>query len=113
MTTPIGALRHALRLQEAHKVPDGGGGWHTVWQDMTMHPLVYAAIEELGSGETLRQRRRDSDISHRLRIRTRGDVVAGMRLVHAAASCVYDIVSVRRIGPEENWMELTALRRAL
>lgn len=44
----IGALRHALRLQNVLKTPDGGGGWHTVWQDAALHPLVYAAIETAG-----------------------------------------------------------------
>lgn len=113
MTTPIGALRHALRLQEAHKVPDGGGGWHLAWQDVTMHPLVYAAIEQTGGGETLRQRRRADDISYRLHIRARGDVVAGMRLTDAEAKTVYEIISVRQAQSGENWLELTALRRPL
>jgi len=113
MTPRIGALRHALRLQEAHQVPDGGGGWHTVWQDVTMHPLVYAAIEELGGGESLRQRRRDSDISYRLHIRTRGDVVAGMRLTDTTAKTVYEIISVRQAQSGGSWLELAALRRPL
>jgi hypothetical protein len=71
----IGALRHPLRLQKAHHAPDGGGGWHLVWQDVVLNPVVYAAIETAGGGETLRQHRRTPATSHHLR---------GRRARHAA-----------------------------
>lgn len=109
----IGALRHALRLQEAHRSPDGGGGWHPVWQDVAAQPLVYAAIETAGGGETLRHHRRESAVSHRLRIRFRADVAAGMRFVDAAGTAAYDIVSVHDAAGEGRWLDIAALKRPL
>lgn len=109
----IGALRHALRLQEAHKSPDGGGGWHLVWQDVTLHPIVYAAIETAGGGERLRHHRRESAVSHHLRIRHRGDIVPGMRLVDAAGTSAYEIVSVRDAAGDGRWLQLAALKKTL
>ncbi|MBW7911729.1 MAG: head-tail adaptor protein [Alphaproteobacteria bacterium] len=105
----IGALRHALRLQNALKTPDGGGGWHTVWQDAALHPLVYAAIETAGGGEKLQSHRLEENITRRLRIRARADIGAGMRLVDTAAHIGYEIISVRPAADDGRflWLETT------
>lgn len=109
----IGALKHALRLQEQQTAPDGGGGLHTVWQDVTLHPVIYAAIETLGSGETLRQYRREPQTSHRLRIRFRGDITPGMRFVDSVRGHAYAVLSVRDATGDEKWLEITARQSAV
>lgn len=109
----IGALRHALRLQAAHRAPDGGGGWHLVWQDAAPNPVIYAAIETAGGGEALRQQQRTPATSHRLRIRHRADVAAGMRLVDAAGRASYEIISVIDAAGDARWLDIAALKRPL
>jgi head-tail adaptor len=109
----IGALRHALRLQTAYRAPDGGGGWHLVWQDVAARPLVYAAITAVGSGETLRQHRRTPATSHHLRIRFRNDIAAGMRLVNTAEGAAYEIISVHDAAGDARWLDITSLKRPL
>ncbi|MFN7115014.1 MAG: head-tail adaptor protein [Alphaproteobacteria bacterium] len=109
----IGALRHALRLQTAHRAPDGGGGWHLVWQDAASNPVIYAAIETAGGGEVLRQHQRVPAISHRLRIRYRIDVVPGMRLVDATGAAAYEIVSLHDARGDARWLEISALKKPL
>ena len=109
----IGDLKHALRLQEQHTAPDGGGGLHTVWQDVTLHPVVYAAIETAGGGDALRFHKREPQTSHRLRIRFRGDVTAGMRLTDPAHGFAYEILSVRDATGTEKWLEMAVRRGAL
>lgn len=104
----IGGLKHALKLQEKHRVPDGGGGWHEVWQDVTLHPLVYAAIAAAGGGETLRFHQRHPQTSHKITLRFRGDVAAGMRLVDAARGKAYEVLSIRDATGEERWLEIFA-----
>lgn len=109
----IGALRHALRLQAAHRAPDGGGGWHLVWQDAARNPLVYAAIDTAGGGEALRQHRRTPAVSHRLRIRYRADIAPGMRLVEAAGVAAYEVISVHDAAGDARWLEVAALKKPL
>ncbi|MDP2204750.1 MAG: head-tail adaptor protein [Alphaproteobacteria bacterium] len=109
----IGALRHALRLQTAHRAPDGGGGWHLVWQDVAARPLVYAAIESAGGGEALRQHKRTPAVSHRLRIRYRSDMTAGMRLIDMAGGAAYEIVSLHDAAGDARWLEIAALKKPL
>lgn len=104
----IGALKHMLRLQEQHTAPDGGGGLHTVWQDVTLHPVIYAAIETRGGGEAVRLQRREPQITHHLHIRFRGDIMAGMRLVDTVRGHAYEILSVRDTAGDEKWLEITA-----
>lgn len=107
----IGALKHSLRLQEQHRVPDGGGGWHTVWQDVTLHPLVYAAIETAGGGERMRFHKREPETSHILRIRYRGDITSGMRFIGADGSYSYDVLSAVDRRGDERWLEIAVRRK--
>lgn len=109
----IGVLKHALRLQEQHRVPDGGGGWHTVWQDVTLHPRIYASIASLGGGDAVQFYKRTPQVSHRLRIRYRGDIAAGMRMVDDSRAQVYEVLSVRDVAGDERWLEIAARRAAL
>lgn len=109
----IGALKHALRLQEQHRVPDGGGGWHSVWQDVMLHPRVYAAIKTSGGGDALRLHKREPQTSHHLHIRYRGDVAAGMRLVDDSRGQVYEVLSARDADGGERWLEIAARRAPL
>lgn len=109
----IGTLRHALRLQNALKTPDGGGGWHTVWQDAALHPLVYAAIETVSGGERLQNHRLEENTTRRLRIRARADIRAGMRLVDAAAHVGYEIISVRAAADDGRFLLLETEARPL
>lgn len=109
----IGTLRHALRLQNALKTPDGGGGWHTVWQDAALHPLVYAAIETGGGGEKWQNHRLEENITHRLRLRARADISAGMRLVDTAAHIGYEIISVRAAADDGRFLLLEVAARPL
>lgn len=107
----IGALKHALRLQKPHHAADGGGGRHSIWQDVENHAQIYAAITAAGGGDSLRQHKRSPQVSHYIRIRYRSDVEAGMRFLTAGGDAAYEIISLRDTAGDAKWLDITAVKK--
>lgn len=104
-------MKHALRLQKQHHAADGGGGRHSVWQDVENQAIIYAAITAAGGGEALRQHKRSAQVSHYLRIRYRTDITAGMRFLDAAGDAAYEIISLRDTAGDSRWLDITAVKK--
>jgi SPP1 family predicted phage head-tail adaptor len=72
-----GAFRHELMLEEATRASDGAGGHTISWTEVG---TLFARIEPLsatgrfGADQTL------ENVTHRITMRCRSDVVSGMRL---------------------------------
>ncbi len=94
-------LRHTVTIQQESRVADGGGGYALTW---TKVADARAAIEPLTGGERLRAMQLEDKVSHRVTIRYRGDVTAGMRLKFGTR--LFNIRAV--INPDERncWLEL-------
>lgn len=97
----LGALRNRVTLQEESRAIDTGGGYTLTWSDVV---TVWARVEPLAGGERLRAMQLEDKISHRVTIRHRTGVSAGMRLLHENRA--FNIRSV--IDPDErkHWLEL-------
>ncbi len=97
----LGTLRHRLTLQEETRSADTGGGYTLTWGDFA---TVWGRIEPLTGTERLRAMQLESRISHRVTIRHRAGVIAGMRLLHSGRA--FNVRAV--IDPDErrHWLEL-------
>ena len=71
-----GALRHPLTLQQAVRTPDGAGGFSESWATVA---TVFGKVEPLGTESSARADQMLEAVTHRVTIRKRGDVAAGMR----------------------------------
>ncbi len=89
-----GAFRHELVLETAQLVADGAGGHVKIWQETgtflaRVEPV--SAQSRFGADQTL------ETITHRVTLRMRAGVAAGMRLRRRAR--IFDIVAVH--DPDE------------
>jgi SPP1 family predicted phage head-tail adaptor len=74
-----GTMRTELVLEEATPVPDGAGGFAETWTELAtlfakLEPV--AVRERFGADQTL------EEVTHRVTLRHRPDVVSGMRFAH-------------------------------
>jgi SPP1 family predicted phage head-tail adaptor len=78
-------LRHRLSLQQEVSTPDGAGGYTRNWQEVAQ---LWAEIAPLSSnirgGEMLMAGQIQSRITHKVTLRYREGITAGMRLVFDA-----------------------------
>lgn len=74
-------LVRRVSLQQALAASDGMGGQTVSWDELDQ---VFAEITPLRGQEQLIARQMTSSVSHRLTIRYRGDVTAGMRVAYGA-----------------------------
>lgn len=75
--TPIGARRRRFVLEQPVETPDGFGGQ---LRHFAPGPVVWGAIERLGSAERVAGGRGDRLATHRVTLRYRPSVEAAMRL---------------------------------
>lgn len=92
--TSAGRMRHRFEVREKVETPDGAGGFFEEWQRRFD---VWAEIEPMGAASAYQARAQSSEISHRLRIRKRADVRAGMRMLRQRR--VFDLLTV--FDPDE------------
>ena len=77
----IGALRHRLILQAESPIADGGGGQGSdPWASPATVATVWGRVEPIGGTERLRAMRLEGHVTHRVTIRHRAGVTAGMRV---------------------------------
>jgi len=89
MSIAAGRLRHRVEIQRQVSTIDTSGETVIAWQTVD---TVWAAIEPLSAKEFMAAQQMGSEISTRVTIRFRADVVASMRLLHGAA--IYNIQGV-------------------
>lgn len=90
-----GLLRTELVLEQAGLAPDGLGGHTESWSEAATvfgHVEPLAARSRFGADQTL------EEVTHRISLRARADVMSGMRLRKGAR--VFDIVTVH--DPDES-----------
>ncbi|MGY6708372.1 MAG: phage head closure protein [Rhizobiaceae bacterium] len=71
-----GVLRTELALEAATPVPDGAGGHAVNWQEVA---TVFARLEPLDASERFGADQRLERITHRITLRARPGLSAGMR----------------------------------
>ena len=94
-----GALRHRITIQRKLLGVDGFGGPSPTWETIASVP---ASIEPLQGREFISAQAVQSEVTGKIRIRYRPDVVAANRLLFG--SKVYNVLSV--INTEERNREL-------
>lgn len=90
-----GRLRTELSLQAAARVSDGQGGFAETWSEVGS---VFALVEPVAARDVFAADRPGAEATHRVTIRARGDVAAGMRFARGAR--VFPILAVH--DPDES-----------
>lgn len=75
----IGDMRQRITFQRGVKKPDGHKGHTVVWQDMI---TCWASVEPLSGREYFYSHQIKAEITHRVKIRYRGDITTKMRIKH-------------------------------
>lgn len=73
-----GRLRSELSLQAAERASDGQGGFVETWSEVAG---VFALVEPLAARDVFEADRPAAEVTHRITIRARAGVGAGMRFV--------------------------------
>lgn len=107
--TTSSRLRHRLTLQQESRTPDGDGGYARSWSDVAD---VWAEIIPLSGNavygkETTVAAQLQAEISHRVLLRYRAGVTAGMRLLFGTRA--FNIVSVANRNEESEVLELLVI----
>lgn len=76
--TTASRLRHKLTLQQEIRTPDGAGGYTKSWEDVVD---LWAEIIPVSGNEQLFGMQLQAKISHKILLRYRTGIDAGMRLV--------------------------------
>lgn len=84
-----GSLRSELSLQAATPVPDGLGGHTQSWTEIA---TVFAKIEPVSATSSFGPDQTVETVTHRMTLRWRNGVGAGMRFARQAR--IFDIVTV-------------------
>ncbi len=79
----LSSLKQRAALQSRTLVPDGGGGFSESWQTVG---TAWVEIVPLGANEKFGPDTLETRIRHRITLRARSDIVAGMRLATASRS---------------------------
>ena len=76
--TPIGALRHRLRLETPIDVSDGIGGFSRSYRTIG---YLWARVDAIAAGQQFSEQKFEQTTSYQIDLRWRADVVTGMRFV--------------------------------
>lgn len=86
-----GNLRHIVKIQQVVETQSSSGAVESVWQDL--YTRVYASIDPVSVREFLAAASTESQVTARITIRYKKNIVAKMRIVHG--STVYQIEGVQ------------------
>lgn len=107
MKNTCSRLRHRLTLQEEVQTPDGFGGYARTWQDVAdvwAEIISLAGTIKSAGREILFAGQLQAEVSHRILLRYRDDVAAGMRLVFENRA--FNIQSVVNTDEKNETLEL-------
>ena len=99
----LSRLRQRIEFQSPNDTPDGAGGVTRGWQH---HAYGWAEIRAVAGKETLADERLQSQITHRIVTRYRGDITAAMRVIYD--SRVFNIRAVVDQEERSRFLELLA-----
>lgn len=85
---PAGWLRHRVTIQKLAGTQNSYGEKVKTWQDVA---TVWASVEPLRGREYIEAAAKKAEVTHRVRIRYRSGINAGMRVIYG--SRVFEIVS--------------------
>lgn len=97
----IGTLRHRITLQSYTAAPDSYGDPIKAWSDLAD---VWAAVEPLTGREYFQAQQTHAEVTYRVRIRYRGDVVPTMRIAYTGKTL--EILAVIDVGERRREMHL-------
>ena len=103
-----GKLNKKVRIQTKVAVKESDGGTRETWQNVASS--VWAAIEPLRGREWHDAGGTQSEVDHRIRIRYRGGIKSGMRIVTGKGDRerIFDIQHVADIRTEGRELHLMA-----
>lgn len=99
-----GALAHRVTLQAPVQTPDGAGGFASTWTDVA---TLFARVEPLSTERVFAGGEAIERVTHRVLMRRRDGVAAGMRLLRAGRALV--ILTVH--DPDESGRYLVCTAR--
>jgi len=99
----IGNLNHPLTLQTPQRVPDGGGGFETTWQD---EADIFARIDAVETEEIPERGGRKTRQRCRLTIHHRAGLTPGLRFSDGSRG--YDIITIRDPDGRGVYLEILA-----
>jgi SPP1 family predicted phage head-tail adaptor len=102
----IGARRQRFILEQPVEAPDGTGGVTRSYQVLT--PL-WGSLEFISGAEQFQRDRMEQAITHRISLRYRADINAGMRLRLGAR--LFDIKTIA--DPDQRRRHLTCLAQEI
>jgi SPP1 family predicted phage head-tail adaptor len=97
----IGTLNKRIILQQSTRTSDGMGGFSLTWADVS---TVWASIWPLSASETVESMKTNMTISHRIRIRYRGDLRASWRI--RFGNRYFSVVSIINPSEKNQMLEL-------
>ena len=103
------SLRHRLTLQQEQQADDGQGGYTRSWQDIVD---IWAEIDPasnggwMGNAERLADGQIQERIMHKIRIRYRSGINAGMRLTFNER--IFNIRTVTNVNEASEILEILA-----
>lgn len=101
-----GRLRRALDLEQQVRAPDGAGGFGESW---TTVATLFAELTPLAATSSVSADQEVESVTHRVRLRMRGGVTAGMRLREGTR--IYEIVTVHDPDETERYLECRVRER--
>lgn len=96
-------LRERVTLQQFSLAPDGAGGYAKSWQDVA---TLWAEVTPLSGREQLRAMTLEASVNHRIILRYRAGVTAGMRILMNER--IFNIRAVINMQERESALELLA-----
>lgn len=81
-----------IRIEQDGEVQDASGAWVTGWQPVAE---VWANVQHGTGSEAIRGDASVSKVEASIRIRYRGDITAGMRVIVIGTGSVYNITQVK------------------
>lgn len=102
MTMPqSGGLRARVAIERELPIAEAGGSYAPNWQTLA---TLWAQIEPI-AGRVVRQGERlESRVTHRITLRYRGDITAGMRVVWGSQR--FSIQAVINLGAQNRFTQL-------
>lgn len=100
----IGAMRRRLVLEAQQRIPDGGGGAKPQWRPVAG---LWGAIKPVAENTIIGAEKRSATVTHRVTLRYRSDVLAGMRFTQGRRIFMIEVV----FDPDEKTRKLICLVR--
>ncbi|OPY74917.1 MAG: Phage head-tail joining protein [Syntrophorhabdus sp. PtaU1.Bin153] len=103
----IGAMNKRITIQHSTRIADGLGGWTISWADTG---TVWAAIWPVSASEQVKAMGQTMTITHRIRIRHRGNIRASHRIKYG--NRYFNIVAITNPNEANEYLDILAKEAA-